>query len=72
MYIADCENHVIRKVDLRNGTITTVVGIGKRGDGPDGDPSKCALSRPHSVYLKNRTLYIGDSENHKIRTLTPA
>ena len=72
MYVADCENHVVRKIDLRTGIITTAVGTGKKGDGPDGDPSKCALNRPHAVYLKNRVLYIGDSENHKIRTLTPA
>jgi sugar lactone lactonase YvrE len=72
MYVADCENHVVRRVDLRTGIITTVAGIGKRGDGPEGDPLKCALSRPHSVYVRNGVLYIGDSENHKIRTLTPA
>jgi DNA-binding beta-propeller fold protein YncE len=72
MYVADCENHVVRKVDLRTGIITTAVGTGQRGDGPDGDPRKCALSRPHGVYLRNRVLYIGDSENHKIRSLIPA
>jgi DNA-binding beta-propeller fold protein YncE len=72
MYVADCENHVVRKVDLRTGIITTAVGTGQRGDGPDGDPRKCALSRPHGVYLRNHVLYIGDSENHKIRTLTSA
>jgi len=71
MYVADCENHVVRKVDLRTGIITTVAGTGQRGDGPDGDPRKCALNRPHAVYLRNRVLYIGDSENNKIRTLTP-
>ena len=73
MYVADCENHVIRKVDLRTGTISTAVGTGKAGDGPDGDePLKCLLNRPHAVYVRNRVLYIGDSSNHRIRTLTPA
>jgi len=72
MYVADCENHVVRKVDLRTGIITTAIGTGKRGDGPDGDPLQCALSRPHAVFLRNRVLYVADSENHKIRTLTPA
>jgi DNA-binding beta-propeller fold protein YncE len=72
MYVADCENHVVRKIDLRTGIITTAAGTGQRGDGPDGDPRKCALNRPHAVYLRNHVLYIGDSDNHKIRTLTPA
>jgi sugar lactone lactonase YvrE len=72
MYVADTENHAIRKVDLHSGRISTVVGTGKKGDGPDGDPIRCSLSRPHGVYVRNQVLYIGDSENHKIRTLIPA
>jgi DNA-binding beta-propeller fold protein YncE len=69
LYIADTENHVIRKVSLRDGNVTTVAGTGTRGDGPDGDPLKCALARPHGVYAHKGLLYIGDSENHRIRAL---
>jgi len=69
MFVADCENHVVRKIDLKTGIISTVAGTGERGDGPDGDPLKCKLSRPHAVFIRNRTLYISDSENHRIRTL---
>jgi DNA-binding beta-propeller fold protein YncE len=71
MYVADCENHAIRKIDLRNGIISTVMGTGERGDGPDGDPLHCKLSRPHAVLLYGRTLYVADSENHRIRALEP-
>src|SRR5262245_1573050 len=45
MYVADCENHAIRKIDLRSGIISTVMGTGQRGDGPDGNPAQCMLSR---------------------------
>jgi DNA-binding beta-propeller fold protein YncE len=69
LYISDTENHVIRRIDLRNGMISTVVGTGQRGDGPDGDPLACKLARPHGVFIHSRTLYIGDSENHRIRTM---
>lgn len=69
MFVADCENHVVRKIDLRTGIISTVAGTGQKGDGPDGDPLKCLLNRPHAVYTRGGVLYIGDSDNHRIRTL---
>jgi streptogramin lyase len=69
LYIADTENHAIRRVD-RNGIITTVAGTGERGDGPDGDPRKAKLARPHGVFVDSKgVVYIGDSENHRIRIL---
>jgi sugar lactone lactonase YvrE len=72
VYLADTENHVIRKVDLKTGLISTVVGDGQRGDGPDGDPAHCRLNRPHGIFVdKAGRVYIGDSENHRIRVLTP-
>jgi sugar lactone lactonase YvrE len=69
LYISDTESHVIRRIDLRSGKISTVVGTGQRGDGPDGDPLQCKLARPHGVFVQRGTLYIGDSENHRIRTM---
>ncbi len=69
LYISDTENHVIRRIDLRQGTVSTVAGSGQRGDGPDGDPLGCKLARPHGVFIQGRTIYIGDSENHRIRLL---
>ena len=69
LYVADTENHVVRKINLQTGIVSTVAGTGERGDGPDGDPLKCKLARPHGLYLARGTLYIGDSENHRIRVL---
>lgn len=70
LYISDTENHVIRRVDLKSGIVTTVLGTGQRGDGPDGDPLKCKLSRPHGIYIHQGSLYVGDSEAHRIRVLS--
>jgi DNA-binding beta-propeller fold protein YncE len=73
LFVADTENHVIREIDLKKGTIRTVLGTGKRGDGPESDPLQCALSRPHGVLVDARgVLYVGDSEAHRIRTLVSA
>jgi DNA-binding beta-propeller fold protein YncE len=69
LYISDTENHVIRRVSLTDGTVSTVAGTGTRGDGRDGDPRACALARPHGVCIHDGTLYIGDSENYRIRAL---
>jgi DNA-binding beta-propeller fold protein YncE len=68
LYVADTENHVVRCIDLRTGIITTVLGTGQRGDGPEPDPLLCRLSRPHGVFVgANGMLYVGDSEAHRIR-----
>jgi streptogramin lyase len=70
VYLADTENHAVRVIDPARGTITTVAGNGQRADGPDGDPLGCALNRPHGVFVdRDGTLYIGDSENHRIRAV---
>jgi streptogramin lyase len=71
LYIADTESHAIRKVDLKTGIITTVLGTGKLGDGPETDPLQCALNRPHGVLFANGVLYVADSEAHRIRVLKP-
>lgn len=69
VYIADTENHTIRRIDAR-GVITTVLGTGVRGDGPDGDPLQCRLSRPHGIFVaKDGTVYVGDSESNKVRVV---
>lgn len=70
LFVADTENHVIREIDLKTGLIRTVLGTGQRGDGPEPDPLRCALARPHGVLVDARgVLYVGDSEAHRVRTL---
>jgi len=69
LYIADTENHVIRRVDSKSGIITTVLGMGQKGDGPETDPLACKLNRPHGVLFANGVLYVSDSEAHRIRVL---
>jgi DNA-binding beta-propeller fold protein YncE len=70
LYIADTESHTIRQINLSTGIIRTVAGTGERGDGPDGDPLACRLSRPHGIFVSHDgVIYIGDSESHKIRVL---
>ena len=72
LYVADTENHAIRRIDMKTGQIVTVLGTGARGDGPDGDPRACRLSRPHGVFALGSTLYVSDSEAHRLRIMSLA
>jgi sugar lactone lactonase YvrE len=69
LYLADTENHVIRRVNLKTGIISTVLGTGVRGDGPETDPLSCKLARPHGVLFAEGVLFVADSEAHRVREL---
>lgn len=66
--VVDTENHAIRKIDVLDGTVSTVAG-GRQGPGGDGgDPTLAGLARPHGVVSDaNGGFYIADSENHRVR-----
>ncbi len=67
-WIADTESHSIRMVNMKTGNLELMIGTGKKGDGPDGDPLKCQLARPHGVFVdQDGTVFVGDSENHRLR-----
>jgi Leucine-rich repeat (LRR) protein/sugar lactone lactonase YvrE len=68
LYIADTDNHRIRKIDNR-GTITTVAGNGIKGYSGDGDPATAAqINAPTGLEVDSTgNLYIADRNNHRIR-----
>ena len=50
LYICDIGNHVIRKVDMKTGIISTFAGTGKAGPTPDGAPiASTPLNGPRSM-----------------------
>jgi streptogramin lyase len=69
LLFVEMRNHIVRRVDAKSGTITTVAGTGKQGFGGDGGPATAAqLSIPHSIALdREDNLYIADIGNHRIR-----
>jgi hypothetical protein len=73
LYIADTENHRIRKV-APTGTITTVAGNGTPGFSGDGGPATQAnLDRPYGLAVDGAgNLAIADSGNNRIRSVTSA
>lgn len=69
LYIADTENHVIRKITPQ-GQVSTVIGQAGVAGYQDGDPEVALFDRPHGVCInKEGIIYIGDYENQCIRRL---
>ena len=70
VYLADTESHSIRMIDVRKNTIELIAGTGAKGDGADGDPLACQMSRPHGVFVdRDGSIFIGDSEAHRVRVI---
>ena len=71
IYIVDTECHAIRRIDARTGIVETIAGNGKLGPYGDGGPGNLAqLARPHGIAQGgDGALYIGDTENNRIRRL---
>ena len=71
LLIVDTENHAIRRIDRATGIVTNVAG-GRKGTGGDGGPAtQAGLDRPHGAVVgPDGAIYIGDTNNHRIRKVT--
>ena len=69
LFIADSDNHRIRKVDAITGVITSVAGNGQEGFSGDGGlATQAGLNNPSRVAVDEAgNLFIADSDNHRIR-----
>ena len=72
LYIADTENHRVRKVGL-DGIITTVAGNGGFKFSGDGGPAtSTAFDAPRGVAVDVAgNVYVADAGNNRIRRLSP-
>ena len=70
LYIADRNNHRIRKVDTR-GIITTVAGNGTAGfSGDGGKATQAQLNLPSGVAVDDKgNIYISDRSNNRVRVV---
>jgi trimeric autotransporter adhesin len=71
LFIADRDNHRIRKVSS-SGIITTVAGNGTSGYSGDGGPATSArLNEPIGVAIDSTgSLFIADMYNHRVRKMS--
>lgn len=70
--IVDTENHIIRRFNPRDRSLTTIAGTGAKGSAVDSnEPLKTELNRPHGVtFSPSGDLFISDSDNHRILRLS--
>ncbi len=71
LYIADTDNHTIRKADLINRTVVTIAGTGKQvyNRYPKGNAESVGLNSPWDLTLANNSLYIAMAGTHQIWSL---
>ncbi|HEY9720497.1 MAG TPA: hypothetical protein V6D47_00675, partial [Oscillatoriaceae cyanobacterium] len=73
IYFADANHHRVRKYDAATHVVTTVVGTGNAGSGPDGLPgTQTDLNSPYGVAVdKQGDLFFSDRAAHLVRVLLP-
>ena len=71
VYVADTNNHVIRKI-TSSGVVSTFAGSGVAGFS-DGSATVAKFNYPTGITIDTAgNLYIADKTNHRIRKITPS
>lgn len=71
LYIADTFNHIIRKVDIDTGMVTTLAGKAGISGSTDSTESAAVFNSPTDVIMgeNGAFIYIVDTSNHIIRSM---
>ena len=72
LFVADTDNHAVRRIHLLHGDVTTAAGIGQQGritDRQYTDPSHAALNSPWDLAFHDGLLYIAMAGQHQIWTM---
>src|SRR5262249_2763014 len=67
LFIADTDNHLIRRIELQTGTVTTIAGLIQGSE--DGRGAAGRFNGPTDIWGDGTVLYVVDSDNHRIRRL---
>ena len=72
IYVSDSGNHTIRRI-TSGGVVVTLAGLAGESGATDGPGSLARFNSPLGLAVdKSGVLYVADSGNHAIRTVTPA
>ncbi len=70
LYVADAENHALRRVDLAAGSVETIAGNGNQGRQRDGRGLSMELNSPWDLVFHDNTLYIAMAGTHQLWSMT--
>jgi DNA-binding beta-propeller fold protein YncE len=71
LYFSDTYNHSIRRIDARNGVITTIAGTGESGfAGDDGPATQARMNQPYGIVIdRSGNIYVADRLNGRVRRI---
>lgn len=67
LYVADTDNHTIRKLMIRTGEVTTLAGSGGSPGSADGVGAAARFAFPSALTTDGTNLYVADSNNYTVR-----
>jgi len=66
--VADRNNHLIRKIVISTGAVTTLAGTGSSGSA-NGTGTSASFYYPQGITTDGTNLYVTDESNHLIRKI---
>jgi sugar lactone lactonase YvrE len=73
LFVADTDNHAVRRIDLQNALVVTVAGTGERAHGlyRGGPAREVPLNSPWDVVARDGHLYVAMAGFHQIWEVEP-
>jgi cysteine-rich repeat protein len=69
VYVADTDNHVIRRIDLSSGVTSTFAGTAGSSGSTDDTGTAARFNEPRGITTDGTNLYVADFGNHTIRQI---
>jgi hypothetical protein len=69
LYVADYDNHRIRKIVISTGVVTTLAGGSSSGSTDNATGTSASFNNPHGITTDGTNLYVADYLNHRIRKI---
>lgn len=72
LYVADTNNHSIRKIVISTGATTTIAGDKNVAGYSDGVGTAAHFNFPRGITMSGESLYVADGDNHLVRKVVIA